>query len=124
MQSGFRILIVEDDPDARFLIQRIIGKDHPTAAVSEASDGQAGLQQFVDHGADLLIIDQRIPRLNGLDLAREIRSRDAGVPIILISSTPSVQMDPFGAGINHFVDKANLLRDLPLFLTQLAGKAA
>ena len=68
------------------------------------------------------IVDHKIPMMSGLDLIREVRSRDAAVPIILISNTPTANDDAYGAGITHFLDKAHLLRDLPLFLNAALGK--
>ena len=117
-QSAVHVLVIEDDSDARFLIQHVIKKHYPFATVSEMSDGVAGLREFVKNGADVLIVDQRIPGLNGLELVREVRARDAGVPIILISNTSPEELDLFGSGINHFLDKANLMQNLPLFLSR------
>ena len=123
-KSALHILIIEDDKDTRFLIQHVLKKQYPSAVVTEISDGGAGLREFVKNGAGLLIVDQRIPELNGLDLVREVRARDAGVPIILISNTPHDDLDVFGSGINHFLDKANLLRDLPQLLSRCLDQAA
>lgn len=119
-----RILIVEDDKDSRFLIHHVLKKEYPTARVSEVSDGISGLKAFFEDGADVLIVDQRIPELSGLDLVREVRSRDAAVPIILISNTRSEDLDVFGSGINHFLDKAHLLRDLPILLSRCLNQTA
>jgi CheY-like chemotaxis protein len=123
LNPELNILLAEDDKDARYLIQRIISRSLPTAAVNEIGDGRAALRQFEESGADLLIVDQRLPMLPGIELIREVRARDAAVPIILISSTPSTESEAFGTGINHFVDKANLLRDLPPILSALLLKA-
>ncbi len=123
-QPALHFLIIEDDKDARFLIQHVLKKHYPSAAVSEASDGIAGMREFLENGADVLIVDQRIPALNGLDLVREVRARNAGVPIILISNTSPEELDVFGSGINHFLDKARLLQDLPLLLTRCVNLPA
>jgi DNA-binding response OmpR family regulator len=122
-KSVLNILIIEDDKDSRFLIQHVLKKLYPLAAVTEISDGASGLRKFLTDGADLLIVDQRIPELNGLDLVREVRARDAGVPIILISNTPHEELEVFGSGINHFLDKAHLLRDLPILLSRCLDPA-
>jgi DNA-binding response OmpR family regulator len=122
-QPAIQVLIVEDDKDSRFLIHHVLKKHYPSAVASEATDGATGLRKFLENGANLLIVDQRIPELNGLDLVREVRARDAGVPIILISNTPSEDLDVFGSGINHFLDKAHLLQGLPLFLSRCLNSA-
>lgn len=121
--SDLSILLVEDDKDARFLINRVIARNLP-AAVSEITDGETALRRFLETGADLLIVDHKIPLLSGLDLIRAVRARDAAVPIILVSNTPTALEDAFGCGINHFLDKAHLLRDLPVFLNSVFQKTA
>ncbi|MDB6067959.1 MAG: response regulator receiver protein [Pedosphaera sp.] len=117
-----QILIAEDDKDSRFLMRRVIQKSFPQAIITEMSDGESVLKRFMDTGADLLIVDHKIPVMSGLDLISGVRFINTTVPIILVSNSPNVEQEAAGSGINYFLDKANLLRDLPVFLAEALGK--
>lgn len=103
-------------------MRRVILKNFPQAIITEISDGESALKQFMDTGADLLIVDQKIPVMNGLDLISGVRFINTTVPIILVSNSPGVEQEAAGCGINYFLNKAHLLKDLPVFLAEALGK--
>jgi len=78
-----RILIVDDDPNLLVLLAeqlRAAGYETQTAR-----DGTEALKRLQASWPDLLIIDMMMPRMDGLSLAREIKSR-ADLPIIVLSA--------------------------------------
>jgi DNA-binding response OmpR family regulator len=79
-----KVLVVEDDPLIRQALKEILqGEGY---LVSEAADGDAGLQAFARWRPDFVCLDIMMPRRNGFEVCKEIRKSDARVPIIFISA--------------------------------------
>lgn len=77
------VLIVDDDPHIRQLLAFALGK----AGLSpvEAADGEAGLAMAQTHKPDLVILDINMPRMDGLEVCRRLRT-DGDTPILFLSS--------------------------------------
>jgi len=78
-----RILLVEDDPDVRALV-RLLLEDEGYAVV-EAGSGTTALEQFKRDEIHLVLLDIRLPGLNGFEVCRQLR-RTSGVPIIMLTA--------------------------------------
>ena len=80
-----RILLVEDDPSIREVTA--IGLGNAGFTVETADDGRAGLDRFVaaDPAFDLVLLDVMLPRMDGLEVAREIR-RTSTIPIVMLTA--------------------------------------
>ncbi len=80
------VYVVDDDPGVlgslRFLLETD-GFD-----VETFRNGQALLNAIATKGADCFVIDYKMPNINGIDLASQLRSRDVATPIILITGYP------------------------------------
>jgi two-component system response regulator MtrA len=77
------ILLVEDDPSIREVTA--IGLRNAGFTVEAADDGRAGLDRFGAGGIDLVLLDVMLPRMDGLEVAREIR-RTSTVPIVMLTA--------------------------------------
>src|SRR5947209_2721219 len=82
---GQSVLVVEDDPVLRELLNRILGGDE--YEVLEAVDGQAGLSAAFTLHPDLVLLDLSLPHLDGAEVLRRLRGHfvTSHVPVILIS---------------------------------------
>ena len=78
-----RILIVDDDPNLLVILADQLRGDGYD--VQTARDGEEALRRLANSWPDLLIIDMLMPRMDGLTLAREVKSR-ADLPIIVLSA--------------------------------------
>ena len=83
--SGKRVLVVDDDHHARFLLEALL--DHAGYAVIPASDGRAALMELHKRHFDAVITDYRMPFLNGIELLRQIQTHYPQVPVILASGS-------------------------------------
>lgn len=101
------------------MIRHVILRQYPDAEISEAADGEAALQLYVDGGADLMIIDHLIPLMNGTELIRELRTRKAGIPLIMVSNLPEAKAEAITAGATCFLNKKSINPDLGYFLPAL-----
>jgi two-component system response regulator MtrA len=78
-----RILLVEDDPSIREVTA--IGLRAAGFEVDTAADGAAGLERWRQAQPDLVLLDVMLPRLDGLEVCREIR-RESTVPIVMLTA--------------------------------------
>ncbi len=84
-----KILVVEDDPvNQQILSDFLAANGYETVA---ASSGPEGITRFEHDAPDLLLVDVQLPRKNGFELCREIKSRPEGraTPILLMSAVYS-----------------------------------
>jgi len=82
-----RVLIVDDFENTRWIVQQILEKEEELEVLS-AANGKEALQYFNGGAIDLLITDLNMPEMNGIDLVRQVRSRDKYkyIPIIMLTT--------------------------------------
>jgi PAS domain S-box-containing protein len=82
--GDIRILLVEDDADSgRAIRASLEGRGF---AVTLATDADKAISLFAPDSFDAIVMDVRLPDMNGIDLLGAIRERDAEFPVILISA--------------------------------------
>ncbi len=79
-----RILIVDDEPDICWGLRRLADRLGHSADV--ASDGDAAVKAVASNVPDLILLDVRLPGRDGLQIMREIRSRHAQIPIVIMTA--------------------------------------
>lgn len=95
------ILYVEDDANARGAVGVLLKRAVRT--VYTAENGKDGLELFKSHDPDIIITDIRMPVMDGLDMAREIKRENGGKPIIV--TTAHSDTDYFMAAIEIGIDR-------------------
>lgn len=83
MSSGARIVLADDEAIIRLDLKELLveaGYD----VVGEAGDGEAALALIIEHRPDLAILDVKMPKMDGIAVAREAAS--AGVPALLLTA--------------------------------------
>ncbi|OHC63363.1 MAG: Fis family transcriptional regulator [Rhodocyclales bacterium GWA2_65_20] len=83
-----KILVVDDDRHTRILFDRLLAR---TAVVSLAIDGAEARQLFAAEDFNLVLMDQRLPSDNGIDLLREFRARRPHLVGILMTGFADVR---------------------------------
>ena len=95
-----RILVVEDEPGVRAIVVRALeGEGY---AVKAVADGAAGLDAALNESFDLIVSDDRMPRLSGDELALRIRDHRPRLPILHMSGWPDAGADHPG---EHYLYK-------------------
>ena len=79
-----RILVVEDD--LSILTGVSMNLRYEGYDVLQAQDGARGLQMAVEETPDLIVLDLMMPRLNGYEVLRELRSRGVRTPVLVLSA--------------------------------------
>jgi len=85
VRPAARILVVEDDDDVSETIGRLLR--HAGYQVDSACDGEAGWDALLRYRFNLLITDNRMPRLTGVELIGRLRAAGSLLPSILASGT-------------------------------------
>jgi two-component system, OmpR family, alkaline phosphatase synthesis response regulator PhoP len=79
-----RILIVEDDESISLGLRMNLEAEGYDVGV--ATDGEDGLQRAAEGAVDLVILDVMLPRMNGFEVVRQLRSKGSLVPVIMLSA--------------------------------------
>jgi DNA-binding response OmpR family regulator len=84
------ILVIDDERPMRHLMARVLQRAGHT--VEEAADGRTGLALFREHHPALVITDIIMPETEGIEIIRELRREDPGVPIIAVSGSNPIYL--------------------------------
>lgn len=118
-----RLLIIEDDSrTARYLIRGLSESGH---VVDHATEGETGLALALEGIYDALIVDRRLPALDGLTLVRRLRTEDAVVPVLMLSAAGSSLDKVAGlqAGCDDYLAKPYSFAEVLARLEALARRA-
>lgn len=107
-----RILVVEDEKDLNFVLSKGLKKNG--YAVDQAYDGQEALDLYHSNQYDLIILDLNIPKIDGLEVLRTIRSSDLNTKIMILSAQIAIEQRVKGLdmGANDYVIKPFDFREL------------
>jgi len=100
-----RILVVEDDEQtAHYLLRGLTESGH---VVDVAHDGSDGLGLALEGIHDALIVDRRLPGLDGIALVQALRARQSRVPVLMLSAQASTRdkVDGLQAGCDDYLAK-------------------
>ena len=111
MTGAVRVLVVEDE--ASFADALTVGLEREGFEVEVATDGVVALEAFDRREPDLVLLDLMLPRLSGLDVCRQIRTRSQ-VPVIMVTAKGAEVDTVVGleVGADDYVTKPYRLREL------------
>lgn len=82
------ILIIDDEPVIRSSIHVYL--EYYDYTVLEAKDGRVGLEIYGNHDIDLILVDLRIPEMDGLEVLATVRTINENTPVIVVSGTGKI----------------------------------
>jgi two-component system, OmpR family, copper resistance phosphate regulon response regulator CusR len=118
-----KILIVEDEQKIADTLQRGLSEHGYQAEV--AYDGNIGYRLFNQHAFNLVILDINLPGINGYKLCKIIRSANAGIPVIMLTSMSNLddKVEGYDAGADDYMVKPFEFRELLLKIRVLLKRA-
>ncbi|XVX20715.1 response regulator [Actinomycetota bacterium] len=109
-----RILLADDPALVRQGVRLILDGEPDLEVVAEVGDGAAAVERAAEGDIDLAVLDVAMPRLTGLQAAREMTRRELGIPMLLLSMYDNDQylFEALRLGASGYVHKSVADRDL------------
>jgi two-component system response regulator QseB len=118
-----RLLLVEDDADLRAMLTELLTDSG--YAVAAAADGQRGLHLGLTQTFDVLLLDRRLPVVEGIDLLAGLRARGVTTPVLMLSAIaqPADRVAGLDAGAEDYLGKPFDVDELLARLRSLVRRA-
>jgi DNA-binding response OmpR family regulator len=99
------VLVIEDEPEMAKLLSR--GLQEEQFEVSVARDGQSALEMTSCKPFDVILLDVMLPRVNGLEVARQLRGREQETPVLMLTARDSLHdiVKGLDAGADDYLTK-------------------
>jgi DNA-binding NarL/FixJ family response regulator len=120
-----KVLIVDDYEDWRRTVRELIQRLPELQVICEVSDGLEAVRKAGELKPDLIVLDVGLPKLNGIDAARQIRQLSPSSKMIILSQDNSVEVveAALSTGAQAYVYKIDVRSDLlPAIEAVLRGK--
>ena len=110
--KGLRVLYAEDHPEMQRAVGRLLRV--AGASVTIAQDGLEATDRALSESFDLILMDLRMPRMDGFDAARALRAANCPLTLIAVTAdaTPVVRANALAAGFDAVFPKPFELSDL------------
>lgn len=122
MNAALHILLVDDEAPARQRLRHLladIAPQFPHAIVGEAADGVAALEQLAQRPADIVLCDIRMPRMDGIELARQLAGSPHPPAIVFVTAYDEFALTAFDlAAVDYLLKPVRAPR-----LLEALGKA-
>lgn len=107
-----KILIIDDEPNVRALLDMRLR--HEGYDVFFADNGRKGLELYCQEHPDVIVLDLRMPELDGVAVLKEIRRVDLKQPVIVLTgdTTPEVERQVRALGVSEFIIKGSSMKFL------------
>jgi DNA-binding NarL/FixJ family response regulator len=109
-----RILVVDDDAAFRQRVQAFFAPETDMEVVAEAADGEEAIRKAQELKPDVVLMDVRMPGLNGVSAARRLREEMPGVKVIMLSvfDLPEYKDAAMVSGASGYVVKRSMIDSL------------
>ncbi|PYN48225.1 MAG: hypothetical protein DMD95_03500 [Candidatus Rokuibacteriota bacterium] len=117
-----KLLLIEDDEHvAQVLAEAFASQGHATAIRYTGEDGLAYLTR---ERPDAVVLDIRLPRLNGIAVLQQIRATDPVLPVIIMTglATPGEIAEARRLGVTEIIEKPDILRHFGEALARIASR--
>jgi DNA-binding response OmpR family regulator len=123
MQNASTILLVDDEESIQTLLTFPLERDG--YRVVQARDGEEALRRFADESVDLVVLDVMLPRLDGLEVCKRLRSQSS-VPIIMLTARGEELDKVLGLelGADDYITKPFSIREFRSRVRALLRRAA
>jgi DNA-binding NarL/FixJ family response regulator len=121
-----RVLIVDDQPVVRAGVVRILGPEDGFEVVAECGDGDEVVEAVAAHRPDIVLMDVRMRRVDGVEATRRMRQVSAEPPVLVLTTfdDDDALWGALDAGAAGFILKDTSAEDLLSAARAVAGGAA
>jgi CheY-like chemotaxis protein len=105
-RTEWTVLVVDDDPSLRELVTTLLMDDH---VVLEAEDGESALTLAKYEVPDAMILDYRLPDIDGIEVTRQLRADEttSGIAVLMLTGVvdPEIEVEGLLAGVDDYLTK-------------------
>lgn len=118
------ILLVEDDKKVARIVQQ--GLEEENYSVDVAYDGEQGLNLALAGRYDVIVLDWLMPKMNGLEVVRELRARSIQAPVLLLTAKSSTgdKVEGLDSGADDYLTKPFAIAELLARIRSLHRRGA
>lgn len=120
MIKVLHILIVDDQKHARRSLKALLATSFQLVDTCEATNAMDAIRCVEECKPDIVLMDARMPNMDGIDATRIIKMKSAHIPVIVLSLYPEYEADALAAGASAFISKG----EPPERLLEVLSKAS
>ena len=121
MMKTIRILIVDDQQRARRSVKALLATRFQLAETCEAANGIEAIRCVEECKPDIVLMDARMPEMDGVEATRIIKTKSAHTPVIILSMYIEYEAGALAAGAIAFISKGDPPERLLEALTQASS---
>jgi len=116
-----KLLIAEDEDTLSFFLRQSLEDSTPPLLVEVVDAGDQALKKVLTDKFDLLIVDLRLPDMDGLALIKAVRQFDPFMKVIVMTAygSPEMEKEAKKLGIHGYVTKPFVIDDMKKMITQI-----
>jgi DNA-binding NarL/FixJ family response regulator len=107
MRDRIRILLADDELRARQSLRALLTTQPHVLVIGEAANGREALDQVSRDHPEVVLLDVRMPELDGLEATRQIKALWPGTRVIVHSMYPEYRAEALAAGADAFIVKGD-----------------
>src|SRR5437879_2311857 len=121
-RAPMKLLLIEDDVRVAWVLAEAFGAEGHETTIRYS--GEDGLAYLTRERPDAVVLDVRLPRLNGVAVLRQIRSTDPTLPVIIMTglATPGEIAEVRRLGVTEIIEKPEVLRHFSEALARIGGR--
>jgi YesN/AraC family two-component response regulator len=119
MDKMLRLIIVEDSLPARRALKAVISLQTGFSVIAEASNGQEAIHCVSEHIPDIVLMDMRMPVMDGMDATHVIKERWPQIKIVILTMYSDSRPDAVTAGADAFLVKGCPIEEMASTLRAL-----
>jgi CheY-like chemotaxis protein len=99
------ILVIDDEPGIRDLLDTLLSRKGYDVVLADS--GQKGLEVFLRARPDVIVLDLKMPGMNGVTVLQQIRSLNPTQPVIVLTgaATPELEQQVRALGVTEYVER-------------------
>jgi two-component system, NarL family, nitrate/nitrite response regulator NarL len=123
LPNPMRVLIVDDEPLFLEMVQVLL-ESEGLEIVGTAADGKRAVELALSLDPDVVVMDVSMPVMNGIDATREIRKRNPGACVLILTGGSNIAEvdDARKAGASGYLTKDRIASDLVREIRSVAGR--
>jgi CheY-like chemotaxis protein len=115
-----RLLIAEDEDTLSYFLRQSLEDSTPSFKVEVVGAGDEALKRVVAGHFDLILVDLRLPDMDGVSLIKAVRQFDPFIKVIVMTAygSPEAEREVSRLGVHGFVTKPFVIEDMKTMIAQ------